>query len=247
MWRTEDFTAAQIRDLRMCMQEALTPSGPAVPEGWSVSPVDPAGIVDCLDHVEVKKGVCLGAYQYREGENGSGLVFALPGDAEFPEPRECMVPEMGTVSGVPVERPAPPAALDHYMEAFDGDGSPRSYLEASIALRELGELGSHGHGRNWAQHVVLDTNPFTEGVPPSVPLDTLRVRDASEWRWEHRPGCWRPTVIAAEGGGAEVSFIAFNPLGRFTLYQATDYYRPNDLRSRGGGRVLAFGPRSMPD
>ena len=48
--------------------------------------------------------------------NGNGFVWAMPVDAEFPDPEKC--PRLKNVF---LEPPKPPAALDDYMDAIDGD------------------------------------------------------------------------------------------------------------------------------
>ena len=39
------------------------------------------------------------------------------------------------------------------MQAIDGDGSLRSYFEASILARELAEFGAIWHGISWGEHI----------------------------------------------------------------------------------------------
>jgi hypothetical protein len=131
------------------------------------------------------------------------------------------------------------------MDAFEGDGSPRAYLEASITLRELGEFGAIWHGCSWSEHTVLDRNPFTDGLPEVSGVELEFLRDVSDWNWESHPVEWLPSVKLVAGGGAEVSFVAFNPLGVATLYNARDIYPAEGFRSEGKGRSLAIGKGGM--
>ena len=124
----------------------------------------------------IKDGYILRAYQFREGGNGNGVVWAMPVDAEFPEPDKCP-----RVKDAFLEPPKPPAALDDVMKAIDGDGSPWSYLCASLLCRELSEFGAMWHGCSWDTHAILGENPFRakEGNTPNC--------DPAAWKWRVLP------------------------------------------------------------
>lgn len=49
-------------------------------------------------------------------------------------------------------------------DAIDGDGSLRSYIQASILRRELEELGAWWHGLEWSTHTLPDN-----GAAPDAP------------------------------------------------------------------------------
>ena len=55
---------------------------------------DPAKIVAPFELLKVKKGYALRAYQFREEANGNGVVWAMPENAGFPEPKECPAPNI---------------------------------------------------------------------------------------------------------------------------------------------------------
>src|SRR5262245_50231629 len=91
------------------------------PEGWSVSPLDLAAVVAVFEPLHVKPGYTLRAYQRITERAGYSLIYALPVEAPFPDPD----PDAE-------EYPTPPDALPDIMQAIAGDGSPRSYLLASL-------------------------------------------------------------------------------------------------------------------
>jgi hypothetical protein len=76
---------------------------------------DPMKVLAVCKPLYVKEGFVLRAYQFREGGNGNGFVWAMPVEAEFPEPQECP-----RLQGVFLEPPKPPAALGDFMDAVDG-------------------------------------------------------------------------------------------------------------------------------
>jgi hypothetical protein len=48
------------------------------------------------------------------------------------------------------------------MDAIPGDGTPESYMEASLLMRELGEFGALWHGRSWGTHEIIGKKCFEE-------------------------------------------------------------------------------------
>ena len=63
-----------------------------------------------------------GAYQFREGGDGNGVVWAMPSSAPYPEPEECPRVE----EALP-EPPRPPGALDDLMDAIEGKRGEARY------------------------------------------------------------------------------------------------------------------------
>src|SRR5215831_8143414 len=100
-------------------------------DGWQTAKVDFERIVSVFDHLRVRNGCMLRAYTFREGDNGNGFLYAMPADAPFPEPEECP-----TDSSHFLNPPVPAAALPNVMAAIDGDGTPESYIQASLLARE---------------------------------------------------------------------------------------------------------------
>jgi hypothetical protein len=78
-----------------------------------------AGAYKRMQGRRIKDQFVLRAYQFRSGGNGNGIAWAMPVDADFPEPVDCPSQE-----GVFLEPPKPLADLDSVMDAVDGDGLP---------------------------------------------------------------------------------------------------------------------------
>ena len=81
-------------------------------------------------------GFALHAYDYREGSNGNGIIWAVPADARLVAPGECP-----RLEDTWLQPPRPPGGV-RLMQAIEGDGSPWSYLSASILRREAAEFGA---------------------------------------------------------------------------------------------------------
>ena len=90
--------------------------------------------------LRLKAGFALHAYEFRSGGNGNGIIWAVPADAPLLAPEDC--PQLEDVFLGP---PKPPGAIP-LMQVIEGDGSPWSYLSASILGREAAEFGARWHG-----------------------------------------------------------------------------------------------------
>ncbi len=242
-------TAAEIRGWRKQLAEVSKPPR-SLPEGWSKSRLDPERLVAVFPALSVKPTCVLRAYLYKQGGNGNGFVWALPKDAEFPEPADS--PRLESHFLRP---PKPFDALDDVMEAIGGDDSPLSYLQASLLRRSLKEFGAEWHGIRWGAESVLDQAPW--GEDPSVDEDVPAARPMStrnEWKWTTAaPNDWRPT-IAWEADKVTVRFYSYTALGhaagvgerekeRILLH--TDAYRRRNYRPLTSDKKIAEGPHMI--
>lgn len=172
--------------------------------GWRRCPFALDPLVAAYPGLHLAPGQTLRAYLYESGGNGNGIVWAMGQEADFPEPSACR-----TLSKRFLEPPRPKGAVEP-MRAVAGDGTPRSYLAASLLMRELWEFGALWHGVSWGCH---------------EPVEEARLE--GEWEWhEPRPADWRPIVTMA-ADRVEVSFYTTSPLGQLGLYLHTDTYRPD--------------------
>ncbi len=232
------FSAKQFTDIRQkVMEAARVPEN--VAEGWSISKVDPARLVPLFRTLKIKRGYVLRAYQFAEGGNGNGIVWAMPKDADFPDPNEALRETFGFP-----RPPKPNRALDNYMEAIEGDGSALSYISASILSRELQEFGALWHGCDWSLHTILDADPWAEASSddedPHVPS-----RPEAPWRWEgKRPTDWRPRLSVADGK-IRVTFYTYSPLGKEGIYEHVDEFRPGEYRFTTSRKKVGVGPREL--
>jgi hypothetical protein len=135
---TTTFPAKRIAQLRRRASKAAE-LPEEVPEGWSVSMVDPMAVLAVFKPLRIKEGFVLRAYQFHSGGNGNGFIWAMPVDADFPDPEEC--PRLEDAF---LEPPNPPAALHNVMDAIDGEwlflSSANLTKQAFTINMELGML-----------------------------------------------------------------------------------------------------------
>jgi hypothetical protein len=224
------FEIERVRRLRRAAAEAAAAPEDG-PEGWTKSRVDPMRLLAAFPALLIRAGYVLRAYQFREGGNGNGVVWALPADADFPAPEEC--PHLDEVFLAP---PKPPAALDNLMDAITGDGSPWSYLSASLFLREALEFGAMWHGVSWGTHEILGDAPWRERESAEISRTP-----AERWRWKGKhPDVWPPSVRISPRR-VTVTFHTWSQLDQEAINQTCDRYRPPSYAPECANTVLASG------
>ncbi len=133
-------------------------------DGWFASAYDANDLIAVFDTLRLKPGFALHAYEFREASDGNGIIWALPAGAPLVAPDEC--PSFEDTWPHP---PRPPGAVP-LMQSIEGDGSPWSYLSASILRREAAEFGALWHGCDWTPQTIL-SKPPRQADGPDVPYD----------------------------------------------------------------------------
>lgn len=192
--------------------------------GWTVDAYDPQALLEPFPRLRLREGFRLSSYHFCDGANGNGFVFAIPAERRLPEPPE---------EGFDFERdPLPEWASADIGRFLEGDGSPLSCFQASIFIRELGEMGTLRQGCTWSTQEVI-----TDG----------REIAGQEWEWqEEEPLEWLPTVWRDGGGPRFVVFYTYTGLGRERILRHTDVYatgyrfeqNPREIALGEGGYLL---------
>ena len=196
--------------------------------GWFRSSVDPEKLLGVFKALRLKEGFGLRAYEFRGGMNGNGVIWAVPVDAPVLEPDEC--PKL---EGVFLGDPKPPGAVE-LMSVIEGDGSPWSYLSASILAREAVEFGAVWHGCSWTEHTILGKPPWemAKGGPPE-----------EMWEWHGAvPDTWLPTY-KEQGETKEITLHVYTGLEQQRIYCATDTYQPGSYDLETKVEVVSLGGR----
>lgn len=232
---TTVFPLTEVQQLRKRAAKAREVTD-IVPEDWSKSSVDPMEVLAVFPQLRIKKGWTLRAYQFRESADGKGIVWAMPADAEFPDPGQC--PRQENVLAGP---PKPVAALASVMDVIEGDGSPGSYLSASLLSRELREFGAMLHGCDWSTHTILGQNPLAAGN--SLQLLNAPSGTPEQWKWlVPEPIEWQPHTHE-EDGFVTIALFTFSGLGQQTIYRHTDTFQRGSYLLATQMAEIAVGPR----
>lgn len=211
--------------------------------GWAKSVVDPMQLLPPFKSLRLREGIVLRAYQVRGGFAGNGFVFAVPKGAPFPDPEEW---------GVDLAKlyypPAPPGALDNVMEAIDGDGTPWSYLSASLLARELAEFGAFWHACNWSTHEIMDEKAFIRQTnrysrkPSEDSNDPCDIAPEIRKWLEPKPEEWDPIVRVGDDL-IIVSFYSFNEFNVAGIFRQVDVYNPGSYKASTSEEIMiAHGP-----
>ncbi|MDG2617898.1 hypothetical protein P7L53_16785 [Thermoleptolyngbya sichuanensis XZ-Cy5] len=128
----------------------------------------------------------------------------------------------------------PDGALDDFMEAIEGDGTPWSYLSASLFAREAPELGASWHGCSWSARMIFGKDP-----------DELRRAGDSPFQWlVPKPKMWLPSC-QDEGDTVIVQFYSHTLLEGERVIQHRDVYQKGSYVSRYEGQDIATGDGFM--
>lgn len=167
------------------------------PAGWSLNAVELESVVAVFPSLQVRKAMRLVGYLFKDGHNGHGAVWAVEGKRGDCRIAACTLQPYGVgVRTFPRHAPRPPRALGHFMMAIEGDGTPASYVQASLLARTLAEFGAQWHGIRWSHEQILgDDPPYCEPSPPA-PADARMPRPFHRNRGISRWVLPKPEVIA---------------------------------------------------
>ncbi|MEK5419513.1 hypothetical protein [Paenibacillus sp. FSL L8-0708] len=183
--------------------------------GWFRSSTNPESILKGFSHLHIKENYKLRAYQYSDGANGNGVVWAIPVNMDLPPANECECLEEHFLIA-----PKPAFALDDCMQVIDGDKSPLSYLQASVAFHDIHEFGAFWHGTSWGRDVIL---PINEG------------ENADKYQWkmiEDEPATLEPHFYYSNLGNPTIVFHTINDIGTVTMNRYVHTFSKSDYTLR---------------
>lgn len=229
MAQTVLFSVREVEKLRQEAGERLPRLKPDFQTtGWALARADPGRVLEAFPALRLRRGYVLRAYLYREAIGGKAVIWAVPRGTRLPRPERCpQVPR----EDPPFQAPQPPGALGDFMEAIEGDGSPWSYLCASVLVRELGEFGAWWQGLDWSTHLLIGREPDLRAAP-----------EPEHWRWVgERPAHWVPSVVMAEDS-VTVRLHSYSEAYRKAFYEHRDTYRRGSYCLRREKITLIEGP-----
>ncbi|MBD1911706.1 MULTISPECIES: hypothetical protein [unclassified Leptolyngbya] len=189
-----------------------------VQDEWFVSTVNPGACFLKLPGLQMKPDYRLVSYLFRSQGQGVGVVWAVPEAYSTMTILEKALTGKQTMA----QPPKPEKALEHFMEAVEGDRTPASFLMASILRRELEEFGAMGDRKKWGQHELIDAAP------------------AANWNWRTaQPKDLWPKVKVFDDGQAAVEFFSCRYSKPRMLYRHLDQYSPSTYQSKSIDSPLA--------
>ena len=239
--KSTSFSIARVNRLRRAAERARTLPNehpdpgrdPGLSGRWFMSGCDPHELVGVFSALRLHDGFALHAYEFRSGGNGNGIIWALPAGAPLLAPDDCPRLEDSFLSP-----PKPPGAVP-LMQVIEGDGSPWSYLSASILWREAAEFGARWHGCSWSDQTILSKPP--RQADGSREWKLTGDAPVGDWNWHTAvPRRWEPACIE-RGTTREVVLYIRNPVGTDRVYRATDAYRAGNCDPDTRDRTVCTG------
>jgi hypothetical protein len=183
------------------------------------APYDPAGLFKYFPCLRLKKGFHVDSYLtggYSSSRTGGeGFVYILPDGYKLPMPESAELDEQ--LLDFLTERtddsisPLPEWAHEDVGSFLEGDGSPLSYFQASMFVRDLRELGAFWHGLTWGVERVLSSS--------------RKIPKNEDWTWhESKPAPWLPIVWQDEDNGWNVVFYTHDTMNAKIIFNC-DLYR----------------------
>lgn len=208
------------------------------PYGWCIYPVNPEALLAPFSLLQLNPGWRLHTYVCFDPLGANTLTFGMPESIKLQEPSECSR-SMGQGNLPPI----PDIAEINFMTLIEGDGSPMAYAMASLASREIAEMGAFWHGITWLTQRLLGRNPWTNGGIHGG-FHRQKITDESKWKWHtSRPQVWKPVVVLMDGEQPIVRFHTFDEKSdtiirhedRYAAVGMTYESTTTELAAGGGG------------
>jgi len=202
------------------------------PEGWSLSPVDPSKALHALPHLRMADGWQWITFQYVSGGDGNSVTFAVSEDRT--EEARTWLGECIATGGDPFKYQhsgyGPPESKSSFMDVVIGDGSPESFSQASLLMREIRDIGALWHGVGWGVCEIL-YRQWPTGV---------------ESAWELMDGCRLPAdstpLVIQEENLARCRFYMESEMGGWTISLLEDIYFGTSMRPAAVDKLIARNP-----
>ncbi|MDG0789942.1 hypothetical protein OMP38_03060 [Cohnella ginsengisoli] len=177
-------------------------------DGWSKSDYDIKALLDVFKPLRAREGIIFKSYLYRSGLNGNGIIRAV----QASENDQASDLFLGNDLFSP---PNPKGSFENLMDGIQGDGSPWSYMCASLFLREALAFGEMWHGISWGHfHIYV---PNIEGEESVIP-------EYWDLDWRRVPPDFTPQVTVTEEA-VVVKFYTFCGVGASGVFEHIDTYK----------------------
>lgn len=234
---SKKFTAQAIQALRSKAYDAVSgDESERLDEGWTGPFDDPMAILSAFSPLGLKKGCVLKGYRYTSGGDGNGIVYAVRDSANVLSSADLLRQWRERTGGSTTCHdfiPKPKGARRSLMSVITGDGTPWSYLCASVLSRELAEYGARWHGVYWGAVEIVDSIPACDSQEREEPSE--------RWTWmADSPGDLRPKVVIGTAWPT-VTFCTYSAVGGEVLEEVSDTFDRGTYEFSTQQRTIARG------
>lgn len=204
--------------------------------GWIAEPVAAAAVLGGFPFVGREPGWTFGTYVFRDFMGGYGRTFArrigtqLLSREELQAMQEAgRTPEVDTAC-------APATILRWDPQELAG------FLWASLAIRELEQLGGEWHGLGWSTESLLGGSGRPELTADAEAFSGDRAPDLDAFSYvAERPSRWDPLVRREAKGAVRVAFFTFGARNGERIWQHRDLYEPGSTLPERSRTEIARG------
>ncbi len=201
-------------------------------QGWAVAQLDLEPVLSPFG-VSVAPSWELVVLTRRSGRDGEGRVLAIP-LGSMARVRDDLGRAFADLDDDDEPPPVEGAAVD-LGQALRGPRDDRGLLLASLAVRELAEVGAAGHGWDWLEETIVEG----DGPLPELPDAWGAPLHPDAWDWgAARPSRWSPEV-QRDPGSARVRFFTYGAAGGHALACHVDLYGGSGLVARRSRTTVA--------
>jgi hypothetical protein len=193
-------------------------SAPNLEGRWFLSSSNPGAVFAKLPGLQLKPNLRLVTYLLRTEGRGKGQTWAVP--EQWGATAELEEALLDSDYNHP---PYPEGALPHVMAGVEGDGTPTSYMVASLLDRVLMEFGAIGQDSQWSHHRLIAS------IPTKV-----------QWQWKTEiPQDLSPKVRVFEDGRAAVEFFTCRVTPPIAISRHLDQFGSHTYYSKQLDRIIA--------
>jgi len=188
-------------------------------------PYKPEALLQFYPCLRLKKGFHIesifGSNPGTDRTSSKGFVFIIRDGRKFPMPQsekqdEELLDFLTWGEALSKKDPLPKWVHQNVASYLEGDGSPLSYFQSSMFIRDLYELGATWHDLDWNVNTVLVSSD-------QIPKD-------EKWTWHvPKPDNWLPTVWKDEDDDWNVTFYTHDDMKAEIIFHDDIYRKGYDL------------------
>lgn len=219
---TAIFTAKMMTDIEKNADNLhhMSTCNTSVPIGWSIYPCDPLEILPAFPNITFRSGYKIVGYYCNKQRDRYGKFFVLSSSQTLEEVKN--------KSSEPV---LPSGADEQFMSYISGDGTPVSYIQASIFLQAIHNTGFqiyHNDPQSYFDETKVERERIDQSLSHTSDRNVSRIYgfNIESFSWSEKaavPEFFDPKVTKSDEN-VTVEYYTCASMGMKKIYRNTDVY-----------------------